>query len=221
MQQQEYDTGADMTTKSAKHSHRYLARFALLLLVVIPFVPEIVITTVVALARRKGCVPDQACRIGSLAVNDIIDWGLRAGAGARVAASDASLPGFYLAIAGWLVMCYIVLNLGWARVASRLLLGLAVALVFALLPYFGPSLSIASLINEDTCPVNNKGIYDPSLCKIFGGKLSDPDIAARALLDLPHGGLLAIGVFVIYAVVVVVTGAVSARRPVETEQQNA
>src|ERR1700712_1362766 len=106
MQQQEYDTGADMTTKSAKHSHRYLARLALLLLVVIPLIPEIVITATAGLARLMGCVPDhkEPCRIGSVAVSDVINWGLYAGAATRVAASLASLAGFYLAITGWLAM---------------------------------------------------------------------------------------------------------------------
>jgi hypothetical protein len=207
-----------MTTTSAKHSHHHLARLALLLLVLIPFIPEIVITATGVVGRLWGCVPDhkEACRIGSVAVSDVINWGLYAGAATRVAASLASLAGFYLAITGWLVMCYVALTLGWARLASRLLLGLAVALAFALLPYFGPWLSIANLVTKESCDPN-------SACKIFGGEIKQAYSAVDVIApELLYGGLLAIGIFVIYAiyaVVVAVTGAVSARRLVRAEQQ--
>lgn len=219
MKQREYDTGADMIAKSATRSHRVLARIALLLLVAIPFIPEIIITLVSALACLMGCRPDQAevCRIGSLAVSDIINWAFQMGAGARVAASLASLPGFYLAIAWWLAMCHVAVTLGWARVASRLLLGLAVTVVFTVLPYFGPWLAIANYVRKDTCDPNSG-----KACMIFGGEVSDVYAAVRVTApELLYGGLLAIGIFLIYAVVVSVKGAVSARRPAEVEQQNA
>jgi hypothetical protein len=222
MQQQEYDTGADMTTKSAKHSHRHLARLALLLLVVIPFVPEIVITATAGLARLTGCLPDQKepCGIGPPAVSAVIDWGLHAGAGARVAVSIASLTGFYLAIIGWLAMCYVVLTLGWARLTSRLLLGLAVALVFALLPYFGPWLSIANLVTKHSCDPNSG-----HACIIFGGEVKEAYAAIRVIApELLYGGVLTMGIFLIYAIcaiVAAVTGATSARRRVQADQQNA
>jgi hypothetical protein len=211
-----------MTTTSAKHSHHRLARLVLLLLVVIPFLPEIVISATAALARLMGCLPEQkeACRIGSLAASDVINWGLQAGAGVRVAASIASLAGFYLAITGWLGMCYVVLTLGWARLASRLLLGLAVALIFALLPYFAPWLSIANLVTKDSCDPNSGRV-----CIIFGGGVKAAYAAVRVVApELLYGGLLAIAIFfvyAIYAVVAAVTGAVSARRLVKAEQQNA
>jgi hypothetical protein len=211
-----------MITKSPKHSHRYLARLGLLLLVVIPFIPEIVIAVAGAFARLTGCLPDQkeACRIGSLAASDVINWGLQAGAGVRVAASIASLAGFYLAITGWLAICYVVLTLGWARLASRLVLGLVVALVFALLPYFAPWLSIANLVTKDSCDPNSG-----RACMIFGGGVKAAYAAVRVVSpELLYGGLLAIGIFfiyAIYAVVAAVIGAVLARRLVKAEQQNA
>jgi hypothetical protein len=149
-----------------------------------------------------------------------MNWGLQAGAGVRVAASIASLGGFYLAIIGWLAMCYVVLTLGWSRLASRLLLGLAVALVFALLPYFAPWLSIANLVTKESCDPNSG-----RACMIFGGGVKAAYAAVRVVApELLYGGVLAIGIFFIYAIYAVVaalTGVVSARRQVKAEQQRA
>ena len=100
--------------------------------------------------------------------------------------------------------------------AGRLLIGLAVTLVFTVLPYFGPWLAIANYVRKDTCDPNSG-----SACKIFGGEVSDIYSAVRVTApELLYGGLLAIGIFIIYAVAVSVKGAVSARRPIRAEQQN-
>jgi hypothetical protein len=215
MQQQEYDPGADMTTKSVKHPHYHLARLALLLLVVIPFIPEIVVTATAALGRLKGCLPDQkdACQIGPVAVSDVINWALHAKASWM--ASETRLENFYLAIAGWMLACYVALTLGWTRVSSRLLLGFAVALVFALLPYFVPILTIADLLNEASCKPTGGGN-----CRIFGGMVSGIYAAIRmARWDTVFdGALVAFGMYFVYAVVVALAGVVAARRPAKPEQ---
>ena len=206
-----------MTTKSAKLSHHHLARLALLLLVVIPFIPEVIIFTVAALARLMGCVADQkeACLVGPLAVSDIIDWALLAG-GVLIVSSTVWRTGFFLAISGWLVVCYVVLIQGWTRVASRLMLGLVVALFFAIMPLSGPMLAIQIVANENSCAPAHSGP-----CQIFGGKV-EKAYAATVMTQSPRSDTsveLAAWIFVFYAILVIVLGVVSARRPVKAEQQ--
>jgi hypothetical protein len=206
---------ADMAKDSFGRSHRYLARFVLLLLVAIPLLPEIVICAVAGLAGLMGCRPDKdACLIGSLAVSNVIDWALWAG-GVDIVKSAAWRAYFYLAIGAWLVVCYVVLIQGWERVTSRLLLGSAVALFFALLPFWGPLLAIKMFANEHLCKPENTG------CMLFGGKV-DNAYAALEMSDLPnHGGALpAVGIFFVFAVFVTARGVVSARRAVKSERGN-
>jgi hypothetical protein len=207
-----------MITKSFEHSHQYLARRALLLLVAIPLLPEIVIFAVAALAFLMGCRPDQkgACLIGSLAVSDVIDWALQAG-GVSTVGSATERAYLYPAIGGWLVACYVVLIRGWKRLRSRLLLGSAVALFLALLPFWGPMLAIKMLANGPYCePAGSRD------CTLFGGKV-DLAYAALSMADPPpyyKSVQLAAGIFVVYAILVIVQRVVSARRPVRSQREN-
>jgi hypothetical protein len=55
----------------------------------------------------------------------------------HIQAGTARGLGFDIGIAlGWLVLCYLVLSLGWTPTASRVVLALAVTLIFAILPCF-------------------------------------------------------------------------------------
>lgn len=204
-----------MTFKSIRRPHPYLARLALLLLVVIPFIPEIVITATAALGRLSGCLPDQkeACRIGPVVVSDVINWALHAKA--SWIASESRLEDFYLATAGWMGLCFIALTLGWARLSSRLLLGLAVALVFALLPYFVPILTIADLLSQASCESTGAG-----KCQVYGGTLRGVSAAVRmARWDTVFDGmLLALAMFVGYGVIAALAGLVAARAPAKPER---
>jgi hypothetical protein len=180
--------------------------------VIIPFLPEIVIWAVAAIAWTMGCQPDQKvpCLIGALPVSDVIGLALQTGAGLAIAGVRSSavwLVVIHVAVAAWLVACYLALMQGWARMPSRLLLGFAVALIFAFLPFFGPMLALANLVNEN-CRPNEGGVGS---CMLFGGYVGGPDHspAHDAVLMgwlAPHGALLALGIFGIYAIVVVVAG---------------
>jgi hypothetical protein len=207
-----------MPKKSLERSRPRLRRLLLLLLVTIPFVPEIAVYAIAVLAGRLGCKPLQteACLIGSLPVSDVIGWALEASAGllaACVRSSNVWLVVFYLAIAGWVTACYVVLTQSWANLVSRLLLGLAIALVFAFLPYFGPTLAVASLVNEHCQPnADSRGA-----CKIFGGYVGGPNYTpAHATIYLwklaPIGASLAIGIFVIYALALIALASTSAKK---------
>jgi hypothetical protein len=201
-----------MATDSLERSHRYSARWLLLLLVTIPLVPEIFIWVVAAVAGLMGCEPGQkhACLIGSLAVSDVIDWDLSA-AGVL---SPTSSTYFYLAIGGWLVACFAVLIRGWKRVTSRLLLGSAVASFFALLPILGPLFAIKMVADANVCKPQSTG------CLLFGGEVKNAYGALeKANLAFRNGdALVVVGIFVVFAIFVIASGAISTRRGVESER---
>jgi hypothetical protein len=182
----------EMADKSYEHSRQRLYRVVLLLLVISPFVPEIAICVTAALARLKGCQPDQkdVCLIATLPASDVIGWALQMSAAFIIAVVRSSRKWLvYVTIAGWLVACYIVLIQGWARMLS--------------------------LANEN-CRPNEGGVGD---CIIFGGYVGDPNNspAHDAVLMgwlAPSGALLSVGIFVIYAIVVIALGVVSAKRSI-------
>ncbi|TWI64927.1 hypothetical protein IQ16_05555 [Bradyrhizobium huanghuaihaiense] len=167
-----------------------------MLLVVLPFLPELVILLTSLFAGLSGCRPasDAGCPIGTSAA-EIIRRSLDAGfvVGSRFGDGLAVL---------WLAACCWLITLGWARLWSRLLLAFAVSLVCAFVPYFGPMLSISHLVNPK-CSPNEGGVGD---CIVYGGDVGG---AAHQVVGLGwrilEGAPIAIGIFVVYAVVAVVT----------------
>jgi len=207
-----------MAKSSLQRSHRYWRRLLFLLLVIIPFVPEIVIYATAAIARLGGCTPDQeeSCLIASRPANDVIAVWLQATAGFVTAHAERLvwLGAIYGAIALWLVACYAALLAAWTSATSRLLLGFALALVFAVLPYFGPLLAIADLVNEK-CQPNEGGI---GACEVFGGYVGELEHSpAHDAVQLGWfsfiGAPLALLIYALYAIVVIVSTARSAKRP--------
>jgi hypothetical protein len=196
----------------------------LLLLLIIPALPEITILATSAIARIMGCEADQkdTCLIGSLPVSEVITFALQAGAGAvitGVRTSQAWLVAFYVAIIGCLIASYIALILGWARTLNRLLLGFVVTLFFAFVPYFGPMIAIAHLANAN-CRPDDSGTRP---CTIFGDYVGDADYSpANDAVSLGWLGLygvpLSLAMFVGYAIVVIVIGVISAKRAVTSVQ---
>jgi hypothetical protein len=205
-----------MANRSPERPHRHQARLLLLALVAIPLLPEMVIGIAAALAGLMGCRLDQTepCLIGSLAVSDIISWALQAGAGfilVRIKSSAFWSTGFYLAVGMWLVVCYVVLIQGWSRVASRLLLGFALAFLFALLPYDGPRFAITNLAKKGFCEPTAGGT---DVCEMFGRRVEGADAAVLMGEPILHfaGILLAIAIFAVFAIIVLVSAAAARRR---------
>ena len=197
------------------HSHRLRWRLTLLLLVTIPLLPEIVILATATLATLQGCRPAQTdvCLLVSRPVSDILALALQAGAGWIVAATSKpdALTAIYVGLAAWLVACLVVVTFGWARISSRLLLGLAVALTFAVLPYFGPMLALEPLVHSQCKP--NDGYVGP--CTIFGGDVGTPAHAAVSIGWLGLVGTpLAMGIFAVYAIAVILLAVVLRKHPV-------
>lgn len=151
-----------MTSDSDDHSHRRTWRLLLLLFAVLPFLPEIAIYAVTALAKAAGCRLDDpdgsACHLASQQVSDVIDGALQAGLLVSV--------GFAIGGAAiWLALCYYAVNKGWSQMTSRLLIALMLTGVFAGLPYWAPNLALAYVANP-RCEAKGGS------CHVFGGKVT-------------------------------------------------
>ncbi len=186
-------------------THSALWRHALLLVVVIPFLPEITILVTSGVATLSGCGPagDPACSQGPTFASIT-----------RVSLQVAWLIGrsFGHGLAAiWLLMCYVAIGRGWSGSASRLWLGAAVSFLFALLPYVGPWLSILPLVNP-RCPSLNVGLVGP--CEIYGGNVGSPAHATVTLDGLVLYGIpIAIFSIVLFAIVLRRTTRRGAQRP--------
>jgi hypothetical protein len=192
-----------MAGPSDYDSQRHFWRLSFLLLIVTPFLPEITIYLVQAAAALGGCQIDQKdpCLIARVPISEIIAFALRLGAGLIVGAMNNGPIWFAIfcsAVALWIVVCFTSLSFGWSRTKSRLLLGLAAALVFAFLPYFGPLLAIVNLVNQN-CHANEGGVGP---CIIYGGHVGTPaHDAVRAGWFFLAGAPIALGVFVVYSAI--------------------
>jgi hypothetical protein len=100
-------------------------RVALLLLVVLSFVPELIIYAVTALAKVRGCSVqgDKVCLIVGVSASDIISFALNADlfVGKEEFSDQCT--------AVWLALCYLAGTLGWERLTSRLLLAFLVSII--------------------------------------------------------------------------------------------
>jgi hypothetical protein len=106
-----------------------LWKFVFTVLVLLPFMPAISVYAAVALAKIKGCGvgEEEICVAGAISVRRTI---------VETAQISAGLAVVLLAALTWLALCYLSVALGWKRTASRLLVGVAVTVIFGGLPYF-------------------------------------------------------------------------------------
>jgi hypothetical protein len=195
---------------SSIHSDRSFWRVILLLLVVIPFLPIIVIGLTSTFALVAGCKLDQTgpCNIASLPASTIIGFALEACAGwvINVSRTDPRwLYVFHAGVSAWLCLCLIVMSLGWRSVKSRLRLGVAVVMAFAILPYFGPALVTANLVH-DKCAQNAGRVGG---CMLFGGRVGteqyNPMHEALIIANQAGDGFgLALTIFAVYLAIVTV-----------------
>lgn len=151
----------DVVTKVS--SRRWFWRIGLLVLFVLPLLPEIVTLTISAIAEVSGCQVDdeKVCAVGPISsVSSVIHLALRAGflVGVSFGSGVAAV---------WLALCYVSIVLGWTGLSSRLMLAFSVSLIFAFVPYFGPMLSIGHLVNPNCSP--NEGRVGP--CVVYGGNV--------------------------------------------------
>jgi hypothetical protein len=182
-----------MNAKITKGLHRHRWQVALLPLIILPFVPELVVYAVAAVANAEGCPIDDgpACFIAGAKVSDIIGVFLRSSV--VVAAAFA-----YGVAAVWLLLCYWVIGRGWTGFVSRLLLASLVSLIFGWLPYWAPGHVMEFLVNAH-CQPDASG--SENACQVYGGSVG---IAADEIVIVPvlrwPGSAFVLGVFVIYAI---------------------
>ena len=179
-------------------------RRLLLVLVLVPLLPEIVVFLVSAVASVAGCKPggEAVCAAGPVHASDFIALALLAASWIGIAF------GFGLA-AIWLALCCLAITRGWRRIPHRVLLAFVVCLLFAVIPYFGPMLSILHLVNPQCVP-NEGGV---GTCILYGGDVGD---TANSVVALPWmmflGAPIALGAFVTYAIVLAGLRHVARRR---------
>lgn len=197
-----------MATNSLTLSRERSARRLVLLLVTVPLIPEMFIWVVAGVARLAGCKPALACE--SLPASNLIEWGLWAAGIVRFAWSSY----FHLAIGAWLVVCLLILFRGWSGATSRLLIGAAITLFFALLFVYGPWVAVYVVADANTCnPQLSTG------CFLFGGAERSASGASQKAdqgIVNNEGALLLAGVFVVFAICVITSSAISARRPTKS-----
>jgi hypothetical protein len=192
-----------VSIKSPGRPHRRFWRISLLFLVVLPFLPEVLVLATSAIANVAGCSVEsqKACAFGRFAAEII-----------KIATEAGTLVGIVLGLGGvvlWLILCYTSITLGWEGLSRRILLALAIALVFAFLPYFAPALVLEPLVNANCQP--NEGGVGP--CVIYGGNVGD---AAHQTVSLPWvfgvAALLTFATLAIYVVTVIIMRIVSRNR---------
>jgi hypothetical protein len=212
-----------MRKTSDTRSRRLVWRLALLMLVILPFLPEITVYVFTALAKASGCRLEDSsvCVLAGSAVSDIVDGALQAGLFVSL--------GFAIGFAAiWLALCYYMVNRGWSWTTSRLLLALLITAVFAVLPYWAPNLALAHVVNLK-CAANG------SSCFVFGGEVTSTANDVLAVFDEPFipavlilrrfsivsqippgpvvlGAPIAAGAFLVYTIITIIVKIISRRR---------
>jgi len=201
-----------MDTTVSNTRRRSLWRGGLLLLVLLPLLPEILILAVSAYAAAVGCQADAgfACAVGPPSASGVIRAALKVAYAVGTKFADDNI------VIAWLVGCFLVIILGWSRLASRLLLAFGVTLIFAVLPYFGPILAIGPLVNPK-CRPNEGGV--PPECTIYGGDVgSAAHNAVRLGWKFFYGAPVAFVAFVLFVIFVLAAHLISRRRAAAREQ---
>jgi len=188
-----------MDTNAERNGSSGRWRLVLLALVLIPFLPELAVMVASFGAHAGGCEPaaNAPCNLGPLAASSVIRGALQAGSLIAI--------GFSFGVSAlWLALCYLAIVRGWWQRWSRIALALAASVLFAVLPYFGPLLSISPLVNAE-CHPNEGGI--PPWCRIYGGDVGDPaHEAVRIGWNVFIGAPLALLAFLVFVVTLRVTG---------------
>lgn len=203
-----------MDTRSNNGRRRSLWRGGLLLLVLLPLLPEILILAVSVYAAAVGCQADAgfACAVGPPSASGVIRAALKVAYAVGTKFADDNI------VIAWLVCCFLLIILGWSKLASRLLLAFGVTLIFAVLPYFGPILAIGPLVNPK-CRPNEGGV--PPECTIYGGDVgSAAHNAVRLGWKFFYGAPVAFVAFVLFVILVLGAHLISRRRAAARAQRS-
>lgn len=231
MREPDMRSGA-MTNRTNSRSRHGAWRLLLVMLVILPFSPEITIYGLVTLAKARGLTVD-SCPLAGTSLGDIVDAALQAGLFVSF--------GFGLGVAAiWLVVCYYTINKGWSRMRSRLLLAFVISAVLGSLPFFAPNFALL-LVKNSMCPATGGGS-----CFVFGVNVTDNvnDVIALPIKSFPPaeiisqklptaasfilrnpvgpvvlGGPIAAGAFLVYAILTIGGPIISRRRKAHASAQ--
>jgi hypothetical protein len=183
-----------MTTTSADRSQQRW-RSILLILVLLPFVPELAIRTIAVGAALGGCAPADAsaCMIGPLSFGSLLRAAITAAAAAAMALGFGG-------VVVWLTLAFVAVQRSFATAPVRLVLGFALTVTFALGPYLAPGLAVADLLHGD-CRPQEAGV---GACRLFGeamGKAANDTQVVQWFAFL--AGPVALVMFAVYAFVAV------------------
>jgi hypothetical protein len=184
-----------MTTTSADRRTRRW-RLVLLVLVVVPFAPELAIRLVAGAAALHGCAPADAaaCTIGPLSLGDLLRHAIEA---AVLAAMTLGFGGIVV----WLTLVFVAIHRGCSTVPVRLLLAFVLTVAFALAPYLAPAVAVADLLHGD-CQLREVGV---GACRLYGtamGRAANETQVVQWFAFL--AGPVALVMFAIYAFVAAV-----------------
>jgi hypothetical protein len=191
-----------MNAQSLYSSRRY--RLALLLLMIIPLLPEFVILATGAVSAIMGWDRRGLCTFASERLAGIVDSALAVAVSWIVVAVSQRLAffiAFCVAVSVWLCLCLTLVSLGWVSRTSRLLVGLAVTSALALLPYLGPWLALMSVADRN-CQTNE---YGYGTCVVFGGYISNAPDTVRIDWLAGYGVPLVFAIFGVYAIMIVMS----------------
>ncbi len=174
-----------------------------IVLFVAPFIPELLIRLIAALAQAKGCsaADTSPCALGPLDAGFLIAVMLTLGVWRAL--------GFaFGGVLVWLFACLVAMSHMWRGLFLRLFGAFILTSVASLLPYLAPMMAMDDLRHAG-CQPNEGGV---GICMLFGTSLGDaPHLAVTAgwlvLIGLPAAGLA----FLVYAVIAIVL-AIRARR---------
>lgn len=177
---------------------RQMWSVALLLLLIFPFLPEIIAYVLMALAKAQGCTLEQSvpCPLTpSMSIGDAIIQAL-------VAGSNRGLI-FAIGVAAiWLFVCCFVILQAWKKTATRLSLGFVVCTIFGALPYTGPAIVLGSLANPYCHTTSDVGIHK---CMAYGVNIGAAAYQASGTQLLFYlGGPISFVCLLIYLIVVTV-----------------
>jgi hypothetical protein len=181
------------TTSSDRGARRW--RSILLILALLPFVPELAIRMIAAAAAVDGCAPADAsaCMLGPLSLGSLLRPAITAAVGGAMALGFGG-------VVVWLTLAFVAVQRGFTTTPVRLVLAFVLTVIFALGPYLAPGLAVADLLHGD-CRPHEAGV---GACRLFGeamGKAANDTQVVQWFAFL--AGPVALVMFVVYAFVAV------------------
>jgi hypothetical protein len=163
--------------------------------VLLPLAPSLLIYAIAEIANARGCMAAAAdpCIVGPFSMGTALSRAI------RFAAGMGTLIGFGVPLV--LALAYLGLELGFRRLAVRLVLALLACLLVSFLPLVGPATAMEGLTHPG-CRLNEGGVGD---CTLFGVAFGQE---ANALLVMGWfflvAGPLALLTFLAYVIIALV-----------------